>query len=358
MRIYIDESGIFKPEPNKPSSVSCITALIVPNVLEKNLFNAFNQWKQLPSLQNKENNSNEIKGSKLDEKEISSLLLLLSRFDVIIEVVCVDTGKTTDSEVARDKLDLSTRFLNSQIGAKVNNKFNKDVLMSLPDQLYLQGLLLFQLVNEVLKQSIPYYVQRFPKDLGSFDWFIDAKNKNITEYETISTHLVMPFLQAINHTNPSYYLVEEDYSAFSKYLISEKDLVDKKGLFSINEIMKNLSFEQSETNVGIQIVDILANCIRRAMSDHLQFEGWKYLSNLIIRREKQSIMLTKLNLQITNSPFSYAKFVNYFQCCGKQMLVPNSIKPKIKLTNKGYIKWCYAEDLSCDPIKVVYLENY
>ena len=242
MRIYIDESGVFKLEPYKHSSVSCITALIVPNALEKELVCAFNQWKLLPSLQNKKNKLDEIKGSTLDEKEISSLLLLLSKFDLTTEVVCIDTGTTTKSDVSQHKQELSTNFSNSKTGAKVNHQFNKNVLMFLPDQLYLQGLLFYQLVNEVLKQSIPYYVQRFPKDLGSFNWFIDAKNKCITEYEKILTHLVMPFLQAINHENPSYYLIGEDYSAFSKYLISEKCLSGGKGFFSINEIMKNLSF--------------------------------------------------------------------------------------------------------------------
>ena len=99
MKIYIDESGSFKPDESKNNSVSCVTALIIPDVLETDLLKSFEQWKLQPSLKDKKDKHGEVKGAQLDEQEISSFLILLAKFDVIAETVCIDLGGVSDAVV-------------------------------------------------------------------------------------------------------------------------------------------------------------------------------------------------------------------------------------------------------------------
>jgi hypothetical protein len=366
MRIYIDESNIFKAE-HKAHSISCVAALIIPDSIESALFDAFNQWKLLPSLQLKKDTVGEIKGSKLDENDISSLLLLLSKFDILIEAVCIDMGVTTDIEVNQYKKEMADSFSKSQTGEKLNIQFSKDIFMSLSNPLFLEGLLLCKLINKVLKTTVPYYAQRFPQQLGSFDWFIDAKDKYIiTEYEKILTHIVKPLLQSIsfNDSDPASVLDDADYSAFSRYFVSREHLLEPLKnkvsdtsalIFSISDIMKNISFEQSHKKIGIQIVDIIANCIKRAMEGNLQFDGWKYLSSFLILRKHPSISVTRVDPTSGHNHPAYTKFINYFQTCGKQMIVPKNIKSKI---SKGYIRWNYLDKAKNNKWKMTTLEHY
>lgn len=368
MLIYIDESGVFKAE-EKEESISCVTALIVPNTLESALFHEFDEWKSLPSLQKKMNGNGEIKGSRLDEEEISSLLFLLSKFDVIVETMCVDMGLTTDADVTEYKKVTANSFSNSQAGQNINAKFDKNALMSLSNPLFYQSLLLFRLINNSLKTSIPYYVQRFPNELGSFSWSLDAKDNDITEYEKILALVVMPFLQSINYNTPSHILEGEDYSALKKFYIDHENLLEPlkskanstSSLFlDVNSIMEKISFKQSHKNSGLEIVDIVANCIKRAMNGHLQFNGWRYLSSLVVSRKEGAIAVTRVNPEISRQQPSYANFVNYFRECGKQMIVPDGIKQKLK---KGYIRWTYLQDLpnkqnESDDLIKIWLEYY
>jgi hypothetical protein len=114
---------------------------------------------------------------------------------------------------------------------------------------------------------------------------------------------------------------EFNYSHFEKYYIKKEN--DTPVICSITDIMQNMIFAQSHTNIGLQIADILANCIRRAISNRLQFDGWKYLSSLIVRRKQNTIPITRFGgPKEVESRTTLANFVNYFDSCGKQMGSP------------------------------------
>lgn len=371
MHIYIDESGIFTANKDKPHAISCIAALIVPEILESIVFEAFNQWKLLPALQKYKDGSGEIKGSKLNESEIASLLLLLKKFDVVVEVICIDLGNTTDAEIDQFKRDIADGFSKSETGQKTNVKFKKDVIISLSksNQLFLQALTLYNLMKEVLSISIPYYAQRFSQELEKFRWVIDTKidtnGNRITE--EIMTDLVKPFLQSFFFKNSTPILEGEDYSALNKFFIPHHDLLEplknrateQSIILDIGKITEDMSFSKSDSNAGLQIVDIIVNCIRRAMRGNLQFDGWKYLSNLLIFRKKGSITVIRIDPEtsINLSP-SYTEFVNYFKRCGKEMLVPTNVKQIINKSKKGYIKWNYLDKESNSKWKITTLEYY
>lgn len=352
MRIYIDEYGSFTPT-SKPQSYSCVTALIIPDVIEAEFLQAFNQWKLSSFLQGKIDKNGEIKGKVLNEQEFSSLIWLLAKYDVLIECVCVDMGTISQSDFEDVKKKYADNFSKSQMGTKLSQELNCDPIMSLSNPNFAQGYTLFELTNNVLKVSIPYYVQRFPQTLGNWEWILDAKDITITDYEKILTQLVKPFLQSINLKNPIGVLESEDYSVMRNYFIAHEDLLEplkseikeKPGvIFSISKIMENIVYEQSHTNLGLQIVDILANCIGRAMRGNLQFEGWRYIPGLIVLRADQAVQILRFSSnELPSTPLHTREFVNYLGQFGKYMLVPDEIRPKM---TKGYMAWEFLNTLS------------
>jgi hypothetical protein len=98
MHIYIDESGIFRNPANQENVASCITALAVPTTKKKELFK---QFKAL--TYNWKGDNGEVKGTNLDEPEIASVILLLQKFDVILELVIIDLGLHTEDEITKFK---------------------------------------------------------------------------------------------------------------------------------------------------------------------------------------------------------------------------------------------------------------
>lgn len=367
MHIYIDESGVFIPA-EKDSSISCVAALVVPEEIKEHLFKAFKEWKvRIDS--SKKNQHGEIKGSKLDERDFSSFFEVLNNFDLIVETVCIELGATTEDRIFKHKNKISKSFSSSKTGQNLNLKFNKEVIKDLSNSLFTQGWILATLINKMLPIILSYYAQRLPAELGNFIWEIDAKDVSLTEYEKIMTYLICPLVQTLNINTPleeKGILGEADYSAFSKFLLMPEDMSEEArsvllnkgadGCFNISKILSAFKCEQSHLSLGIQMADIIVNCIRRAMVGNLQFEGWKYLSSLFIKRKDQTI--TILNYEPSKAqkiPLPCRKLVNYLQAHGKQMLVPDSFQVDFK---KGYARWSYIEDITSSPHKVVTIEAF
>ena len=98
MHIYIDESGIFSNPADKDNVASCIAGLAVPTTKKKELFK---QFKAL--TRNWRDKNGEVKGSKLDEPQIASIIALLRKFDVILELIVIDLGLHTEGEITKFK---------------------------------------------------------------------------------------------------------------------------------------------------------------------------------------------------------------------------------------------------------------
>jgi hypothetical protein len=129
-----------------------------------------------------------------------------------------------------------------------------------------------------------------PKELGAFNWVIDAKDSNVnkTSYEELWSTLLMPILQ----TNFNLGQFEDgDYSYFSKYDVAFEDMSDfQKSLRSKNSIgatdlkkliSESLSFDDSSSIIGLQLVDIIASAFNRAMNGNLKPKGWRHLGTLM-----------------------------------------------------------------------------
>src|SRR5262249_1942804 len=94
MNIYIDESGIFSNPANQANYASCVAALAIPSSQRSDITKGFRRIKSSWKL-----GSGEIKGSKLGEAQISEVIQLLKRYEVIFDLVVMDLGLLSDAEI-------------------------------------------------------------------------------------------------------------------------------------------------------------------------------------------------------------------------------------------------------------------
>jgi hypothetical protein len=312
MEIYIDESGGYQPS-TKPHSISCVAALVVPSQISPKFFEAIKKWAASPYLQHRLGANGEIKGKLLNESECASFLKLMAQHDVIVEVVCTDMGMTSDEDIVKHKNKWPQK--NGD-----DSPYEPSKLINLSSQLYAQMHALFTLIHQVIKVAINYYVQRLPHELGSFEWIIDAKDSTaITTYEGLFAWMIMPVLQSISKDEPLGIVNGFDYSHFNNEYLIHTD--EPPGCINISALMNNIRYVNSQHNIGLQAVDVVVSCIRRAMVGNLQFDGWKYLEKLVVFRKDQAIRVQGFIERPEYVGVPYGEFVNFFTKYGKQMLV-------------------------------------
>jgi hypothetical protein len=323
MHIYIDESGIFSNPANKDNVACCIAALAVPTTKKKELF------KQFKTLTRKWRDKNgEVKGSKLDEPQIASIIALLRKFDVILELVVIDLGLHTEEEITKYK-ELQ---VNSMIGdippdhipevLKRAQEIQR-VFAGLSNQLVIQANLMFLLIPRILYHMILYYARRIPEELQWFYWMVDAKNESKNAYEDAWSTALYPVMEGQSLKNPVPFAEGGDYSYLEQFTQAPTEKImraeDEKGVErgAISSIRlgaifeKHFEFQDSRWNVGLQMADVLANAAQRALNGRLQISGWGEIGRLMLQRGTNPIQFVKFDLNaekggstsMTNSPF-------------------------------------------------------
>jgi hypothetical protein len=176
-----------------------------------------------------------------------------------------------------------------------------DAIRRMPNQLFLQAFLTIDLVLKVIEDSTLYYVQRVPAELGSIAWVIDRKDQTITEMEDTWSTLVLPMSESHFAKTPLPCLIGADYSRFdAHYKIDANDQemirhvkwmreaygvqdVDRPlGLNSTVLLSEQRQFSDSAGSLGLQLADMLATILRRALNDRLQAPGWKNFGRLLV----------------------------------------------------------------------------
>lgn len=304
MNIYIDEAGVFvKPSQNK-CAVSAVGALILPEKKEKIIFSKFEALKTKWGFKGKE-----VKGSQLCESQVSSVIEILEKYNVMFEVVAIDMNIQDDDAITVHKLDRANKMISC-----ITDEFNevlikklhktKEEIESLPNQLYLQVSLTIELLIQVFQKSMLNYSLRKPKELEFFKWIVDAKNLNITTSEKIWKSLVLPLAQTKSFDEPVLMLKEGDYSHYYKnrkrgdipnYLSEHLKNKDPNSFTELNSVYSDIEFVDSKNNLGLQLADILITSIRRSMNGNLQKQGWKNFANILIIGKKQSITLVNMS---------------------------------------------------------------
>ncbi len=98
MHIFIDESGPFVVPKTEKWSVCCMAALVIP---DSHYLEIASNFEALKSVWNAE--GKEVKGKELNEREISSVIQMLGRYDVLFEATTIDMGLQSDDAIGKHK---------------------------------------------------------------------------------------------------------------------------------------------------------------------------------------------------------------------------------------------------------------
>ncbi len=138
MNIFIDEAGVFVIPSHKMWSVSCVGAVVIPEEDTKDVLSGFEQLKSQWRVEGKE-----IKGSKLNESEVSSLISFLKQFDVIFQVTTIDMAMQSTSGITKHRLKLADLMLKNTTKCHPNLikqlENIKEQIQQLSNQLYVQA---------------------------------------------------------------------------------------------------------------------------------------------------------------------------------------------------------------------------
>ena len=310
MHIFVDESGVFARSTVRMTSVSVLAALVVPDssvpFLQDGLERLALSW---------DLGTSEVKGRDLNETQFQAVHDLVAEHDTIAVLVAIDLGTHTENAITQHRLGQAAR-MTKHFGPEHHPNLLMQVkeiaarIERLPNQLYVQMVLLNTLINSVLQLAIVHYPQTSPAELGRFAWRLDAKSDKQTEYEELWKTLVAPFAQSQSLRQPMIFIEGADYSAFSKF--ENPDLTippehlrphvrNLDGVFSTFDIKKvmleDIVIANSKAERGLQLADVLANCLRRACSNRLQPAGWLGLAKLLIKQpqSRQAIGVCQLS---------------------------------------------------------------
>lgn len=308
MNIYIDESGIFSNPANKDSYASCVGALAIPSSQRSDIIKDFRRlistWKLgIP----------EIKGSKLGEAQISDVIRMLKRYEVIFDLVVMDLGLLTDAEITDFKLqsaDGITKNLTPEHHPDLVAKTTelKQAFLEMSNPLFVQAVMLNVLAPHLVQNIVTYYSFRLPEEIGRFHWVVDAKNTFVTNYEKAWSTAIYPYLYSNSLKEPLYRVEGGNYSYFEKSMDLDHALprlardnpdLDQEefGTFAVDKILGGgFEFQDSKTNYALQLVDILVTTARRALNGNLDISGWGELGALMIAENPLPVQLITFNI--------------------------------------------------------------
>jgi hypothetical protein len=344
MNIYIDESGIFKNPANKDNIASCVAGLCIPSCRRRDIV------KEYISLKNKWGiGRDEVKGSQLGEKQISQVALMLKKHDVLLEIVVTDLGLMTDQHITDYKIksaagmtiNLTPQHPKESI---IKAKEWQAAYKSMPNNLFVQAAMMNEMVPALVQKLLLYYSRRLPKELGKFNWVVDAKDKKLTSAEKVWSEAIYTYIYSHSLGQPLFTVEGGDYSHFEKHKVSKKreaeiakdnPELDGEGLSAlpIKKILGGgFDFQDSKVNYGLQLADILVNAVQRAFNRKLQQEGWEELGSLLISYKPHAIHFISFALSterqpptIIKSPFYHV--MNVFDKKAKSLWIEKDRQP-------------------------------
>ena len=252
--------------------------------------------------------TNEIKLGNVQENDYFDFLLNLDKLNGALFTVATDSGIYSEADIVLHQEGQAAKIIrridvmHQESDRRELEKLSEQV-RSLSLQLYVQLQCQIRMIFMIVRDGIPYFVQRFPKTLSRFRWRIDQKNSTRTEYEKAFFTLTPPLLQTMSLKEPIQKLASADYSAFQRFDYPEAesptylkdiygiDIGDKDLSLNIELLIReDFKFVDSKTNQGIQVADLLATgmrrCLRRGFTDNRKAAG--LLGSLMVKRNSNS----------------------------------------------------------------------
>jgi hypothetical protein len=149
-------------------------------------------------------------------------------------------------------------------------------LERMPPQLYIQCVLMNELVASAVEETTMYFAQRRPRELADFEWTIDAKDpRRITNQEQWWRDALAPLQESRSRREP-WRMVRDpafDYRHLQRKFSMRKELWhpdrprETADGFDIKKmITEHMAFVDSRSETLIQAVDVLTSFLRRLLA--------------------------------------------------------------------------------------------
>lgn len=277
MFIFVDESGTFSPAPDE-DSWCVVAAYLSPE------FDRVRLERLVRSLRAECSKGHETKLSQISEARYCHFLEELSLLHGAAFAVAVDSGLHTAEDLRTHKAG-QARAIAQNAPRMLHDAGRVGVLRlaaeveALPNQLYAQLVCQIRLFHHLLARGVTYFAQRYPRLLGNFRWRIDQKDVSPTAYERAFKNLLPGILQTESFENPMLMLIGADYSSFKRFEYPQNEsptfahdylgLPHEDNLLDIGKLVReNFALVDSATSPGVQVADLLASGLRRAMRGH------------------------------------------------------------------------------------------
>lgn len=293
MDIFIDESGTFTIDARGPA-IGAVGALVVTEsqlpLLERN-------YAQVRPFLPKDDKG-EVKGKLLGEADVAKVIKVARTSGLIYEATVVNLlpeHAAAIEEHRRGQCDGLTKHLTDRhhpsAVAWIHSLRERLERMSLP--LYVQSHATFDLIWRTYQHATMYYSQREPHSLARFRWMLDAKSPGgITGWEDWWSKVLKPFMQSRSLREPFAQLVEGDYSHMAgrkirvpEYLVEGLPGLKGGTAHTLNEPFRELEFSPIATP-GLELVDVITNALRRALTGRLKEPGWRGIAGIMIHRKE------------------------------------------------------------------------
>jgi Protein of unknown function (DUF3800) len=155
------------------------------------------------------------------------------------------------------------------------------------------------LIYSIIEEVPNYFCQRRPKELASFEWFIDAKDKNITSQERWWRDSLGPMLQSRSRRKavarvdaPGFNYKHFDRSFQTKFLDPAADgTMQRSFVTDIRKlVIERLSFVDSKSDILVQATDVLVRTIRRVLTNAIDEMLVEALGRLQILRNRSGTL--------------------------------------------------------------------
>ena len=272
MRFFIDEGGIFTSANGW--SVVCSIALphkeVGPTRREINWISK--SWPRVDG---------ELKGGSLTVAQLQALVDVLYRHDAVLHACAIDVSREDPQGVDRHKTGQCegiTRYL----APEHHPDFVRQVwdlrraLERMLAQLYIQCVLMSELVAWAVEETTMYFAQRRPRELADFEWTIDAKDpRRVTNQEQWWRDTLAPLQESHSRREPMRMVRDRafDYRYFDRKFSMRKEMWypdrprETVGGYDIKKmITERMAFVDSRSETLIQAVDIVTSFLRRLLT--------------------------------------------------------------------------------------------
>lgn len=237
--------------------------------------------------------SMEPKGSSLDEAAMAEAGRFLQRHAGFAEVLAIDMGDVGAEEIQAFQAQ-QVAILNDHSPAdppwfRQTMEELAQLTESLSAQTFVQGFLMVELIDTVLRHATAFYAQRDARELSAFSWMVDAKGQTRTRAERFWSGMVFPALRVRSRSDPLGYIPWGDYSHFAQFEAAG-DTRNGQPRIDLGKILADHRFARSEDEPGLQLADMTVSAVTRALNRKLGESGWLEFAPLFILRRSADVM--------------------------------------------------------------------